>query len=106
MHQISGSPFLRALIIVVPGLLLAMYLASEIGQGDIPTAVYFLIGVLTLVAVKLSTKHVRLEGLVLGSLLFGYIVGQSGFGHFSISPRKGIYLGEIGLLICLGATIP
>jgi O-Antigen ligase len=42
--------------------------------------------------------------LVLGILLFGYIVGQSGFGHFSFSPRRGIYLGEVGLMICLGAA--
>lgn len=106
MHSISGSPFLRALVIVVPGLLVALYLATEIGSGNLPTTIYFLLGVIFLVAVKIFTKHVRFEALVLGILLFGYIVGQSGFGHFSISPRQGIYLGEIGLMICLGATIP
>jgi len=103
MHPISGSPFLRALVIVVPGLLVAIYLASQIGNGDIPVAVYFLIGVAVLLVLKFSTKYVRLEGLILGILLFGYIVGQSGFGHFSLSPRKGIYLGEIGLIVCFVA---
>src|SRR6266404_2890262 len=106
MHPISGSPFLRALVIVVPGLIVAVYLAAQVGSGNLPTTVSFLIGVLVLVGVKIFTKHIRLEGLVLGVLLFGYIVGQSGFGHFSISPRQGIYLGEIGLMLCLGATIP
>jgi|ERR1700693_1632677 O-antigen ligase len=106
MHPISGSPFLRALVIVVPGLVVALYLAAQIGYGNLPTTIYFLLGVIFLVGVKIFTKHIRLEALVLGILLFGYIVGQSGFGHFSISPRQGIYLGEIGLMICLGATIP
>jgi hypothetical protein len=105
MHPISGSPFFRALVIVVPGLLVALYLAAQIGYGDVPIAIYFLIGVVALIAVKFSAKYVRLDALVLGILLFGYIVGQSGFGHFSFSPRRGIYLGEIGLLICLGAAI-
>lgn len=104
MHQISGSPFLRAVVIAVPGLVLAIYLATQIGYGDIPIAVYFLIGIVALVAVKISTKYVRLDALVLGILLFGYIVGQSGFGHFSFSLRKGIYLGEVGLMICVAAA--
>ena len=106
MHPISGSPFLRSLVIIVPGLLVALFLAAQIGYGNVPTTVYFLVGVILLVAVKIFTKHIRFEGLVLGILLFGYIVGQSGFGHFSISPRQGIYLGEVGLMICLAATIP
>ena len=105
MHPISGSPFLRALVIVVPGLLVAIYLASQIGYGDISIAIYFLIGVVLLIGIKFSTKYVRFEALVLGILLFGYIVGQSGFGHFSFSPRKGIYLGEVGLMICVGAMV-
>ena len=87
-------------------MVVALYLATQIGYGNLPTTIYFLLAVVLLVGVKIFTKHIRFEALVLGILLFGYIVGQSGFGHFSISPRKGIYLGEIGLLICLGATIP
>jgi hypothetical protein len=105
MHPVSGSPVFRALIVVVPGLLFGLYLASELGQGDIPVAIYFLIGVALLITVKVSTKYVRFEGLILGILLFGYIVGQSGFGHFSLSPRKGIYLGEIGLVTCFAAIV-
>src|SRR2546423_4186377 len=103
MQPISTSPFWRALIVVVPGLLLAVWLATKTGQGDLPIPLYFLIGVVVLVGVKIFTKRIRLEGLILGILLFGYVVGQSGFGHFSFSPRKGIYLGEVGLMICLAA---
>jgi hypothetical protein len=105
MHAISGSPFLRALVTIIPGLLMALYLGTQIGNGDVPIAVYFLLGIAALVIVKFSAKYVRLDALVLGILLFGYIVGQSGFGHFSFSPRKGIYLGEVGLMICLGAMV-
>jgi O-antigen ligase len=101
MQPISTSPLWRALIVVVPGLLLALWLATKTGEGDLPVPVYFLIGVVILVGVKVFTKRIRLEALVLGVLLFGYIVGQSGFGHFSVSPRRGIYLGEIGLTMCV-----
>src|SRR5947209_3050260 len=103
MQPISSSPLWRALIVVVPGLLLAIWLATKTGQGDLPIPLYFLIGVVVLVGVKIFTKRIRLEALILGILLFGYVVGQSGFGHFSFSPRKGIYLGEVGLMICLAA---
>jgi hypothetical protein len=101
MQPISTSPFWRALIVIVPGLLLAILLATKTGEGDLPVPLYFLIGVVVLLGVKIFTKRIRLEALVLGVLLFGYIVGQSGFGHFSVSPRRGIYLGEIGLVICM-----
>src|SRR5215469_4175659 len=100
MSPILDSPVLRTLVIVVPGFLLAMYLSTQVGQGNTPIAVYFLIVVVLFLGIKFSTKYVRLEGLVLGLLLFGYIVGQSGFGHFSFTPKTGIYLGEIGLTIC------
>jgi O-Antigen ligase len=103
MQPISTSPLWRALIVIVPGLVIAIWLATKTGEGDLPVPTYFLIGVGLLVAVKIFTKRIRLEALVLGILLFGYIVGQSGFGHFSFSPRRGIYLGEIGLMICLAA---
>src|SRR5215475_3272337 len=105
MSPISGSPFLRALVVIVPGLLVAVYLAAQIGSGKVPTTIYFLVVVLFLAGVKIFTKHIRFEGLALGVLLFGYIVGQSGFGHFSISPRQGVYLGEVGLMICLAAIV-
>ena len=105
MAPILDSPSLRALVIIVPGLLLALYLAVQVGYGETPIAVYFLIGVAVLLVVKFSGEYVRFEGLVLGVLLFGYIVGQSGFGHFSFSPIGGIYLGEIGLVICSAAVL-
>src|SRR5262249_46578506 len=105
MAPILDSPSLRALVIIVPGLLLALYLAVQVGYGETPIAVYFLIGVAVLLCVKFSRNYVRFEGLVLGVLLFGYIVGQSGFGHFSFSPIGGIYLGEIGLMICSAAVL-
>src|SRR5256714_14271256 len=103
MQPISGNPLLRALVIIVPGLLLAFWLATKTGEGDLPVPLYSLIGVVALLGVKIFTKHVRLEALVLGILLFGYIAGQSGFGHFSLTSRRGIYLGEIGLMICITA---
>jgi hypothetical protein len=105
MNPLLGRPFLRALMVIVPGFLAALYLAAQLGHGDIPLVAYFLIGVAVLITVKFSTRYIRLEALVLGVLLFGYIVGQSGFGHFSFSAQRGIYLGEIGLVICSAAIL-
>src|SRR5205085_10971378 len=103
MQPISTSPLWRALVVIVPGLVLAIWLATQTGTGNVSVPLYFLIGVVVLLGVKIFTKRIRLEALILGILLFGYIVGQSGFGHFSFSPRKRIYLGEVGLAICLAA---
>src|SRR5437762_10511132 len=103
MQPLSTSPLWRALIVVIPGIVVGIWLATQAGQGNLPVPVYFLISVIVLLGVKIFTKRIRLEALILGILLFGYIVGQSGFGHFSFSPRRGIYLGEIGLVICLAA---
>src|SRR5581483_6700623 len=103
MSPISTNPILRALIVVIPGLVLALWLATKTGEGDLPIPIYFLASVFVLIGVKIFTKRIRLEALILGILLFGYIVGQSGFGHFSFSPTKGIYLGEVALIICLAA---
>jgi len=104
MNLTSVRPVLKAVTAAVLVLLLGLYLAAQIGKGNLAAPGYFLIAVVLLLCVKLFVKHVRLEGLILGVLLFGYIVGQSGFGHFSFSPTKGVYLGEIGLMIC-GAAI-
>ena len=101
--QEFSHPFWRAFVVIVPGFLLALWLATKTGEGNLPVPLYFLIGVVVLVGVKVFTKNIRLEALILGILLFGYIAGQSGFGHFSLSERKGIYLGEIGLVICMAA---
>src|SRR5205814_2539470 len=103
MQPISTSPLWRALIVVVPGLVFAIWLATQTGTGNVSVPLYFLIGVVLLLGIKVFTKRIRLEALILGILLFGYIVGQSGFGHFSFSPRRGIYLGELGLIICVAA---
>jgi hypothetical protein len=105
MNSISTGRFWKAAIAVVVILSLGLYLAAQTGKGSLAVPSYFLIGVVVLLCVKLFVKYIRLEALVLGVLLFGYIVGQSGFGHFSFSPTKGIYLGEIGLTICSTAVL-
>jgi hypothetical protein len=105
MNLTSGGPVLKAATAAILVLLLGLYLAAQTGKGNLVVPGYFLIGVVVLLCVKLFVKYVRLEALTLGVLLFGYIVGQSGFGHFSFSPTKGVYLGEIGLMICGAAVL-
>jgi hypothetical protein len=43
-------------------------------------------------------KGIFLEAVVLAGLLFGYIVGQSGFAHIHLG--ASIYFGEVGLIAC------
>src|SRR5436853_504236 len=51
MSPISTNPILRALIVVIPGLLLAIWLASKTGQGDLTVTIYYLDCVVIMVVI-------------------------------------------------------
>lgn len=104
MNLASVGPIWKILLAVALVCFLGLYLAAETGKGNLDVPSYFLIGIAVLLCVKPFVKYVRLEALIVGVLLFGYTVGQSGFGHFSLVPTKGVYLGEIALVAC-GATV-
>jgi hypothetical protein len=96
------SAAIQSIIIAVVGLILAIVLGSVLGQGDwvIPIAV---IGAgLLLGLYKLFFKAVRLEALILGFLIFGYIVGNRGFAQLRLTHTSPVYLGEAGMLACIG----
>ena len=105
MDLSTNSPFWRAAIVTVPGLVLALYIASELGAGNFSTPILFLVSTIVILAVFVLTKQIRFEAVVLGFLLFGYIVGQGGFAHFSLSERSNIYFGELGMMACAGAYL-
>src|ERR1700730_17085698 len=97
MHPISGRPLLRALAIVIPGLLVALYLATQLGQGlwTVPTA--FAASLILFATYMLFFRNVTVGAIVLGLLLFGYIVGNRGFAQLHIGGHTPIYVGELGL---------
>lgn len=99
MQPIS-NPLLRAAVVVVPGLFLAVFLATELGQGHLGGSILLLVGTIVMLALFVLAKHIRFEAIILGFLLCGYIVDQSGFAHFSISERTNLYFGELGMIAC------
>jgi hypothetical protein len=95
------SASIKSAIIAAFGLLVAFILGTELGQGSrmLPVAVAAIcIGAFLYV---LLFRSVRIEALILGFLLFGYIVGNRGFAQLSIQPNSPLYLGELGMLACL-----
>src|ERR1043165_5752675 len=50
---------------------------------------------------KLFFKAVRVEALIVGFLIFGYIVGNRGFAQLTLTHVSPVYLGEAGMVICL-----
>jgi O-antigen ligase len=105
IDTVSSSSLLRMLVIAIPGCVLALYLAAQIGNGQLKVPILFLIGVPLFVGVTALTRQIRIEAVILGFLLFGYIVGQSGFAHFSISERTNLYFGELGMMACAVAFL-
>lgn len=99
MISTQANPILRTLLILVPGLALAVYFGSEIGTGA-P-----LIPILTMAALifgavlsALGSKG-RVEAALVGFLIFGYFVASRGFAE--LAPVKPFYVGELGLAAIL-----
>jgi hypothetical protein len=47
-------------------------------------------------------RAIRLEALVLGTLIVGYLVGNRGFAQLSLTQGTPLYVGELAMLTCLG----
>src|SRR5438270_2345096 len=95
------SAAVRSLIIAMFGLVLALYFGALLGQGSwlLPGA---LGGSVALVGIYLLFfRAIRLEALILGFLLFGYIVGNRGFAQLTVTSHAPTYLGELGMITCL-----
>jgi hypothetical protein len=95
------SAAIRSLVIAITGLILAIILGSQVGSGSwvLPLLIF---GSVTLFGIyKLFFKAVRVEALVLGFLIFGYIVGNRGFAQLTLTHTSPVYLGEAGMIACL-----
>lgn len=91
----------KTVLVAVLGLFLAVYLGYQLGEDSLALPLVFT-GVCIVFAVyMLFVRSIQFEALILGFLVFGYIVGNRGFAQLSPSGQIPIYFGEIGMVGCL-----
>src|SRR5256885_5807437 len=95
------SAVTKSLITAIVGLIFAVFIGTQLGKGSwmFPVGIG-LIGLLGGLY-SLFFKAIRLEALILGFLVFGYIVGNRGFAQLSLTPNAPVYVGEVGMMACL-----
>ena len=101
MQPLSTSPLWRALVVTVPAFLLALILGSQLGKGSWILSIIVASGGILFALYILFFRAVTLDALILGVLLFGYIVGNRGFAQLHIGNQTAIYVGELGLAACV-----
>jgi hypothetical protein len=90
----------RTFYVTIGGCIAAMILGCLINDENIAIAGGVLLLGLGLALYRVLWRGILLEAVVLGCLLFGYIVGESGFGHLNLGASSPIYFGEVGLVGC------
>ncbi|HEX8678624.1 MAG TPA: O-antigen ligase family protein, partial [Chthoniobacterales bacterium] len=97
---IAGNPLLRTIGAATVGLLVAVVLGAQIGEGSFMLPVV-LVALLVLGSVYLIFfRATRIEALAVGLLIFGYFVGNRGFAQISVTPGTPLFLGEVALAVC------
>ena len=94
------SAVIKSLIVAVIGLLFAVLLGMQLGQSSLmlPVAVASACaGTFIYVA---FFRTVRFEALIIGLLLFGYIVANRGFAQLTLRQGTFFYIGEVGMVAC------
>lgn len=99
------SAAVQSIIIALAGLVLAIILGSQLGTGFRIVPLAFAIAVVVFASYKLLFKAIRIEALILGILIFGYLVGNRGFAQLSLAPHTPIYLGEVGMVACVAILL-
>jgi O-antigen ligase len=91
----------RNFYIAFGGCIAAMILAAFFVDEDytLPVVAIFIVAFCGALY-RVLWKGILLEATVLGCLLFGYLVGESGFGHLNLGGGGSIYFGEVGLVVC------
>lgn len=92
---------IKSLIVAVLGLLFAVVLGFQLGQSDWTAPVAVAGACILLALYVMFFRTVRLEALILGLLFFGYIVGNRGFAQLSLGGSTPLFLGEVGMVLCL-----
>ncbi|HEX8281610.1 MAG TPA: O-antigen ligase family protein, partial [Chthoniobacterales bacterium] len=97
---IAGNPLLRTIGAATVGLLVAVVLGAQIGEGSLVLPLVFasllVVGSLYLIFFRAT----RIEALAVGFLIIGYIVGNRGFAQISLLARMPLFLGEVALALC------
>lgn len=94
------SLILRSRLITIAAVFGAVWLAWELAAGD-----YFwpaMAGVLTIGASLVTAFGVSLDAIVIGVLIFGYLVGNRGFAQLMPSVQLPLLPAEIGLVLAGG----
>lgn len=94
------SALFKSIIVATFGLLLAVVLGVQIGEGSFAAPIVLLVALAAGSFYLLFFRATAVEALILGGLLLGYLVGNRGFAQLSLSGSSPLYLGEIGLVAC------
>ena len=100
------SAVVKSAIVAVFGLLVAVLLGIQLGEGSWALPLMFAgLGVLAF-GYSLLFRGLRIEAVVLGLLLFGYIVGNRGFAQLGIGgSSSALFVGEMGMVLCAAGLI-
>ena len=91
------SALVKTVIVGTLGLLFAVVLGSLLGEGSWELPVVIAGALLIGFIYALFFRGLRIEAVLLGLLVFGYIVGNRGFAQLGIGP---VFVGEIGMVAC------
>src|SRR5256885_9608733 len=95
------STAIRSIVIAVLGLLFAVLIGTQLGQGSWMLPIVIGVGGILFALYGLFLKAIRIEALILGFLIFGYIVGNRGFAQLTLTRVSPVYLGEAGMIACI-----
>lgn len=89
---------MKTLVVGAIALVAAVFIGDLVGEGDWVLPVLLLVFAGATGVYTLFFRSLRIEALLLGFLLFGYIVGNRGFAQISLGGP--LFFGEICLAIC------
>ena len=95
------SAVVKSAIVATFGLLVAVLLGIQLGAGSWEVPVILAAAAVVGFAYVLFFRRLRIEAVVLGVLLFGYIVGNRGFAQLGIGgSSSALFVGEMGMVLC------
>ena len=91
---------IKAIILMIAGLFVALWMGLAVGNGDYGTAIA--VAGLTVFAILVSVvgKHYRFEGWAIAIVCACYFVGGKGFAYQRLGAI--LFVGEAALILLLG----
>src|SRR5438045_9195072 len=96
---------IRSIVIGILGLMFAVLVGSQLGQGSWMLPTVLGVSAIVFAIYALFLRAIRIEALILGFLIFGYIVGNRGFAQLTLTQTSPVYLGEFGMMVCLALLL-